>query len=429
MASFRSVLPPGWLLRSTSSATPLHELTRASPRRRILFVSESVTLAHVGRPSALLAGLDGARYDGWIACDPRSRRFLTVEPERFVPISSLDSRRFAERLRWGRPVYEVAELRDYVRADLALIERVEPDLVVGDFRLSLSVSARLARVPYACISNAYWSPYAQDQSLPLPVLPWTRFVPLSLAQRAFHLVQALALAGHCRALNAVRAEHGLDSLGSDLRVLYTDADHTLYADSPDHFPLADAPAHHWRLGTVPWSPPGGQPPWWDDLPGDQPVIYLTMGSSGSQRVLVQVIDSLADLGVSVIVSTAGAALPVGRWRNVWLAEYLPGQAAAARSALVVCNGGSPTSQQALAAGVPVVGICDNMDQMLNMRGLVAAGLGTSLRADRLTPRKIRAAVEHGLGMTSGGSAGRHNPIPELPLATRFQRFLDAIGIR
>jgi len=408
----------------------LHGPAHASPRRRILFVSEAVTLAHVGRPAALLAGLDEARYEGWIACDPRSRRFIAVEPERFVPISSLDSRIFAERLRLGRPVYDAAELREHVRADLALIERVKPDLVVGDFRLSLSVSARLARVPYACISNAYWSPFARDRSLPLPVLPWTRFAPLALAQRVFDFVQPMALAGHCRALNAVRAEHGLDSLGSDLRVVYTDADHTLYADSPDLFPLADAPANHRHLGPVVWSPPCATLPWWHDVPDDRPVIYLTMGSSGSQRVLELVIDSLAGMDVSIIGSTAGAALPVGRWRNVWLADYLPGEAAAARAALVVCNGGSPTSQQALAAGVPVVGICGNMDQMLNMRGLVAAGLGTSLRADRLTPRHIGAAVEHGLGMAPGGLAARHHhPIPELPLAARFQRFLDCIGVR
>ncbi|MBK6472974.1 MAG: glycosyl transferase family 1 [Betaproteobacteria bacterium] len=400
----------------------------ASARRRILFVSEAVTLAHVGRPAALLAGLDGARYEGWIACDPRSRRFITVASERFVPIRSLDSHRFAERLRQGRPVYEAAELRDHVRADLALIERVEPDLVVGDFRLSLSVSARLARVPYACISNAYWSPYAPDRSLPLPVLPWTRFVPLALAQRMFDLAQPLALAGHCRALNAVRAEHGLGSLGPDLRTVYTDADHTLYADSPELFPLPSAPPNHRHLGPVLWSPPGAPPPWWSEVPDDRPVIYLTMGSSGSAQALEHVIDALAGLNVSIVGSTAGAALPVGRWRNVWLAGYLPGEAAAARAAVVVCNGGSPTSQQAVAVGVPVVGICSNMDQMLNMRGLVAAGLGTSLRADRLTPQLIRAAVEAGLGAEVRGSHNLRRISRVPPLAVRFLRFLDGIGL-
>jgi len=154
---------------------------------------------------------------------------------------------------------------------------------------------------------------------------------------------------------------------SDLRVVYTDADHTLYADSPDLFPVADAPANHRHLGPVVWSPPCATHPWWHDVPDDRPVIYLTMGSSGSQRVLELVIDSLAGMDSSIIGSTAGAALPVGRWRNVWLADYLPAQA-------------------------------------------------------------IRAAVEAGLYPALKGTASRHSQTPSVPLAHRFQAFLNDVGL-
>ena len=44
--------------------------------------------------------------------------------------------------------------------DLELIRRIEPDVVVGDFRLSLAVSAPMAGVPYIALANAYWSPFA-----------------------------------------------------------------------------------------------------------------------------------------------------------------------------------------------------------------------------------------------------------------------------
>jgi UDP:flavonoid glycosyltransferase YjiC (YdhE family) len=53
---------------------------------------------------------------------------------------------------------------------------------------------------------------------------------------------------------------------------------------------------------------------------------------------------------------------------------------------VVCNGGSPTSHQALLAGVPVLGIPDNLDQVLNMSYLKDAGVG-----DWLGARDISAA--------------------------------------
>ena len=75
--------------------------------------------------------------------------------------------------------------------------------------------------------------------------------------------------------------------------------------------------------------------------------------------------------------------------NVFMADYLPGTEAAARAQLVVCNGGSLTCQQALAAGVPILGIASNMDQFLNMNALDKAGAGRLLRADRLDVTAVR----------------------------------------
>ena len=59
--------------------------------------------------------------------------------------------------------------------DLALIKSYRPDLIVGDFRLSLSISARVAGIPYAAISSAHWSPYYRHAAYPMPVLPLNCF--------------------------------------------------------------------------------------------------------------------------------------------------------------------------------------------------------------------------------------------------------------
>ena len=67
--------------------------------------------------------------------------------------------------------------------------------------------------------------------------------------------------------------------------------------------------------------------------------------------------------------------------------------AAASAQLVVCNGGSLAVQQALAAGVPVLGLAANMDQFLNMAPIVASGAGRLLRTDRLSVAAVRQACE------------------------------------
>lgn len=77
---------------------------------------------------------------------------------------------------------------------------------------------------------------------------------------------------------------------------------------------------------------------------------------------------------------------------MFCADYLPGTAAAARADLVVCNGGSPTSYQALVQGTPVLGIPGNLDQYLNMHYLEKAGLGRCLRGTQLSAGTVADAA-------------------------------------
>lgn len=366
--------------------------------RRILFFAEAVTLAHVARPIALAQGLEQGAYECTIACDSPYAAFLKDGPWTHAPMRSIDSAQFLRALSTGSPVYGLETLRGYVRQDLELIDRFKPDVVVGDFRLSLSVSARLARVPYVSISNAYWSPYSVRQGFPLPVLPMTKMLPLSLAGALFRVASPWVMPKHCEAMNRLRAENGLSQLGADLRRVYTDADHTLYADVPEMFPTEHLPANHRYLGPILWSPPVAPPPWWQDLPADRPIVYLTLGSSGSAQLVGPILQALADRPVTVLAATAGAVVPKDRPANAWIADYLPGLLAAGRSKIVICNGGSPTSQQALANGVPVLGVASNMDQFLNMGAIVDAGAGSVMRADRLRIGDIRQAADDLLAM-------------------------------
>lgn len=369
--------------------------------RRILFFAEAVTLAHVARPIVLANSLQGLGHDIFFACSDRYSRFIVNQPWHTLPLHSISSQRFLQSLARGKPVYDLPTLRCYLAEDIELIERVKPDMIVGDFRLSLSVSARLAGIPYATITNAYWSPYIRDMPFPLPVLPLSRLLPLAIAQPIFDAVKPWAFGLHCRPLNQLRKEHGFSPFGSDLRMAYTDADYTLYADASAMFPVNDLPTHHRFLGPILWSPPDPAPSWWHDLPTEKPIVYVTLGSSGSPTLTQMVIEALADEPVTVIASTAGAPIPQTQARNLYVADFLPGTGAAARATLVICNGGSPTSQQALTYGVPVLGIASNMDQFMNMSAVVRSGAGEVLRADRVNVRQIREAAVRMIGESDG----------------------------
>jgi UDP:flavonoid glycosyltransferase YjiC (YdhE family) len=375
------------------------------PRKKILFVAEAVTLAHVGRPLALAAALDRSQYEVHFACaDGYDFCFEGADLVRW-PIRSISSKQFLQALADGKPVYDTATLAAYVEQDLQLLRQIKPDIVVGDFRLSLSVSARLAGIPYVGLINAYWSPYVRQQYT-VPSLPLTRLLPIGLANALFNLVRPIAFATHTIPLNKVRRRHGLASLGWDLNRVYTDADYTLYADVPQLFHAHAMPPNHAFMGPVLWSPPLPRPPWWAQLPQDRPLVYVTLGSSGQGALLPAVLQALAPLPVTVLAATAGKVALASVPANARVADYLPGEEAARRAALVVCNGGSPTSHQALAAGVPVLGIAGNLDQFLNMQGIVEAGAGALLRADRFDGEALRQAVQRMLETPAVGAAAR-----------------------
>jgi len=402
-------------------------MDKAKPgRQRILFVAEAVTLAHVARPLVLAQALDPERFEVHFACAEGNEFVFRGTHFRRWPIHSIPSTRFLHALATGARLYDYATLAGYVEEELRLLERVRPALVVGDFRLSLAVSAPLRQVPYAALTNAHWSPYSISP-FPLPEHPLGELLGVPVATALFRLARPLVFAYHAHPLNALRRSHGLAPIG-DLRHVYTHGDYTLFLDVPGLVPTSPLPANHRYIGPVLWSPEGELPAWWERLPADRPCIYVTLGSSGNVGLLPMVVDALTSMDVNVLVATAGRTDIAIRAKNVWVADYLPGSRAARRSALVIC-GGSATAYQALAEGKPVLGIPSNMDQYLTMGCIQRAGAGLLVRAGRATKARLREATERLVteaafttAATSLAAEFSRHPAPE-----RFRAFVDEVS--
>jgi len=383
-------------------------------KTRILFIAEAVTLAHVARPVTLAQALDPQHFDVHLAHHPRYRELLGALNLTEHEIYSIPPQQFIQALASGKPLYDDATLRAYVEEDLQLLAAVQPDIVVGDFRLSLAVSAEMTGVPYVALSNAYWSPYCQ-QRYTVPELPMTRVLGPTIGQMVFSLARPWVFALHCLPMHRLRRRYGLTSLGFDLREVYTRADYTLYADIPDLYRMQNRPRHHRFIGPVVWSPRFPHPPWWQEVPQGRPIVYVTLGSSGQASLLPELIAALGQLNVTALVSTAGAPLPPVVPGNVFVAAYLPGEQAVKMASLVICNGGSPSTHQALVHSVPVIGVAGNLDQYLNMTAIESTGAGRGLRAGTCRAGELVEVVSLMLADASCREAARE-------LAVRLARY-------
>ncbi|MCG8416839.1 MAG: glycosyltransferase [Proteobacteria bacterium] len=365
---------------------------------RILFVSEDVTLAQVVRLVVLARSLKPSQHEIHFAC--RYFDELVFKPNEFNrhTIHTVDREVVHKALARGKRLYDKRTLRKYIRQEIALIEAIKPDLIVGDFRLSLSVSAAACGVSLATLINAYWSPHAVRDSFPLPDHPIINVVGEEMATRYFPIAIPKVFEHFARPINALRKEFGLTKLGSLLEVL-THGDHTLYPDVPALAPIEDLPDSHRYIGPVLWSPDVPLPRWWSQWSENsangreaRPRVYVTMGSSGNVSALSVVLEALAELPVSVAVATAGRTDLGSLPETVQAAEFVPGHLASERASLVISNGGSTTGYQALRAATPVLGIASNLDQHLAMTAIEERGAGIRLRAQGLRADAVRASV-------------------------------------
>lgn len=370
-------------------------------RPKILFVSQGFSLAHVGRPLALAESLSPGAFDVHFArTAPMARFVASSQLVQHDVRETLTPRDFLGRLKRGQPIYDEAMLKLDVAEDLRLLEAVQPDLVVGDFRLSLQVSARHAGVPFALISNAYWSPSLPLNRLPLPEHLSATLLGVPLATALFQRISGFVFRQHAKAFNAVRRQFGLRPL-REAREAYHDADHVLFADAPELFPEAGLQGEF--LGPVQWEPTCELPAWWHGLRG-RDRVFVSMGSTGTSRVLSGgVMEVIGGSGLKVMVATAERCAPAP---NVLTAAFVPGLQAAKRSKVMVCGGSAPAMAQAMAAGIPALAVCSNLDQMLAAQRLAAAGAVLTLRADEISPRAVGASLERLLSEPSFGAAAQ-----------------------
>ena len=360
---------------------------------RLLIFAEAVTLAHVARPIALSRQLRRLGHDACIAASDAADRWLEPEnvPRRHV--GSIDPGRFLRALAHGSPAYDTDTLKRYVEDDLAAIEEWRPDAVIGDFRLSLYISARLARKPYGAIANAYWSRrhWPGVDAPPIVSLSW---LPEFAANAVFRIAYPAAFAVHALPFHRACSFYGVPPPRLDIRDVYTASDATAFADVETFYePHAASRDAASFVGPLAWEPRGMQ--FLPEIPNGPPIVFVSPGSSGAGSVWVRLLEALARLPVRCIVAGPGDN-PVMNGAAQWVhrSEFVSYAEACAVASLVVCNGGAPATYAALRAGCPVLGVATNLDQLLNMRVVERLHAGAKLRA--ADPDRMARAIESAL---------------------------------
>ena len=165
------------------------------------------------------------------------------------------------------------------------------------------------------------------------------------------------------------------------------------------FPHSDLPARicyagHLRPAPAPWRPS----PRWAHRDRNRPVVLVTQGTVANHdlgELIEPTLSALADwpgLTVAALGRTADA-LSVSMPANALAAEYVPFEEVLPMVDVFITNGGYGATQQALAAGVPVIVAGATEDKPFIAARVAYCGVGIDLQTQRPTPEQIRQAVD------------------------------------
>lgn len=166
------------------------------------------------------------------------------------------------------------------------------------------------------------------------------------------------------------------------------------------FDRSDAPDSLHLVGILPgygagsWQPPA----WWPELDGSRPVVVVTQGTIANRDVselIEPTLIGLADRDVTVIAALGREAgtLSVPVPPNARVVEFIPFDVLLPKTDVFITNGGFGGTQQALAAGVPVIVAGVTEDKLAVSARVAYHGLGISLQTATPTPEAVAAATE------------------------------------
>lgn len=164
---------------------------------------------------------------------------------------------------------------------------------------------------------------------------------------------------------------------------------------------------------------------------DQPIIYVTLGSSGALGCWPLLRDTLSGMRVTAVIASAGRELKGPIPENCRMADYLPGGDVLLRAKGCIFNGGAATGYQALSRGVSVLALPSNADQFFFSESVKTAGAGILERPSCTSPSRMEQAVRTLVEdrELSAGAEELQKSIHAMSTEERFRLFLDNAVVR
>jgi MGT family glycosyltransferase len=320
-----------------------------------------------------------------------------IAPDDYVARTPLGAQKRSVRMFCRRAEFDAGDLR---RA----IDEVRPDALLVD----VACWGALAVAEAWGGAWASWCPYP----LPLPSRDAPPFGPgfrpargtagrlrdAALGPIVFGALERIVGAR----LNEVRARVGVAPVGGAADLFLAPPLLLYLTAEPFEYPRSDWPEKVRLVGPCDWDPPAEPPAWLEQI--EAPIVLVTTSSEFQDdgRLVRCALEALAGEPLHVV-----ATLPSGDSKgldvpaNARVLPFVSHGPILDRAICAITHGGMGATQKALARGVPVCAVPFGRDQFEVARRVEVASAGTRLPAHRLSPRRLRAAVNGAIRRAEG----------------------------
>jgi zeaxanthin glucosyltransferase len=382
-----------------------------TPRNLKIVLATLPASGHVNPMIAIARAVQAAGHD---------LTFITGEPYRAqleslnIPVKTLDYpeeiyrevlEKFSKpiprfpRVLWDRPQSGFFALLPELAAQLiGHLEDIQPDVVLTDYNFYAGpIAAEALGLPYAtfcAIVNALpsqdtptfgaqmaWRPPWHPERL---LWPWTRWGSrwyLSLDDRV---------------ANRVRRSYGLDPV--DFPIWYS-SPYLFIAPTTEAFeyPRSDLLPQAVYVGPVTTPARGKTEEFpWDWLEDGRPTLYVSLGTIVKLAHVFKIVIDLARGAKWKAVLSVGQGADLTQFgelpENILLRNYVPQYELLRHVDAVISHGGNNTVTETLLNGKPLIVIPITGDQPESAGRVVKAEAGLRLDIHRLTPEKLRDAI-------------------------------------
>lgn len=374
------------------------------PKKILLFAPAAFNLAETTRMIEIAKGItrheaankafeihfmsDGGELEHLIEEEgfPLKRMKPRLTPEKIEYIYKVDKgEKFA-------PAFTRREMIERVENEVEYLKELHPTAVITGSYVTIPITCRIVKIPLVWVIQSTW--LEDFFSTGAGMTDNIKFRPFKAIADWMVLlfINFWIRYGLLNPINQAARYFGVEGYQSIFD--YWRGDVTLVAE-PAEFSEAELPPNHYFTGPLIARQNFPIPEEVKNIPHDVPLIYFTMGSSGTPEIVANIIESFRGKPYRVLAPVKFQLDRIPDVRipsNVIVTDWLPAHEVNKLADLSVIHGGVGTVMTAAYAGKPVVGVGMQPEQDANIACLVRKGFAIRVPKSRDPSRMVQGAI-------------------------------------